>query len=329
MLTQRQNNDAGIRDEWLPDREVWQFVFDCLEKRFNVDAARMDDRWIPLGIIGTLMWVEVTGWWVIENSGISITGEQFDTAHLHDNDELDPQSLTILRYIEEKAEQFLKNRWDSPGLETDEKGELLGFLKRCVFESSGVPTPPPEILISISWATMVWSLTQKGRNWVQKLSALFDCTVSCGVSYNVRDDDYPSGELLDPQLVENTERGLGVCAKCSCKLWCVKAHCHAGEMTSLCYNCFVEERDMIQYDWVTWDEHASTMCQPKNKQNLDCASCRCPHAIDDAEEHLHEYTLSKMKERGSQRLLSIEESARRMGGVFGRTPQELVDHFRR
>ena len=67
MLTQRQNNDAGIRDEWLPDREVWQFVFDCLEKRFNVDAARMDDRWIPLGIIGTLMWVEVTGWWVIEN----------------------------------------------------------------------------------------------------------------------------------------------------------------------------------------------------------------------------------------------------------------------
>ena len=81
MLSTRTNNDARIRDDWLPDPEVWKFIHECLDKKFNIDAARLDERWIPLGIVGTLMWIEVTGWWIIHNSGISATGEQYDTLH--------------------------------------------------------------------------------------------------------------------------------------------------------------------------------------------------------------------------------------------------------
>jgi len=330
MLTSRDQNDARIRDEWLPDPEVWKFIHECLEKRFNVEAARLDERWIPLGIVGTLMWVEVTGWWIIENSGISATGEQYDVAHLHDGGELDPAGLLILRYLEDKAKEYLKARWDDPGLNGDEKGEILGFLRRCVFESSDVPVPPVEILISIVWGTMVWSLTQKGRNWVSRLDAMFDCTTNLGVAYKVQDEDFPDGELLDPALVKNTERGLGVCAKCEAKMWCVKAHCHMGEMTSLCYNCFREEEEFIQYGWVTWSETTNTMCKlDRKKDNLDCASSNCPHAIPNSKEFLEEFTLTKMKSRGSQRLLAFEEAAQRVGGVFGRRPEDLVNYFKR
>jgi len=328
-LMSREKRDARIREDWLPDPEVWKFIHECLEKRFNVDAARLDERWIPLGIVGTLMWVEVTGWWIIENSGITATGEQFDTAHMYDGGELDPQGLLVLRYLEDKAKEYLKIRWDDPGLNGDEKGEILGFLRRCVYESSDVPVPPIEILISIVWGTMVWSLTQKGRNWVQRLDAMFDCTVTEGVSYKARDENYPEGELLDPALVEDTERGLGVCAKCHSKLWCVKSHCHEGEMFSLCYNCMIEEGDKIQYGWVTWTENANTMCSfDASKQNLDCASCRCPHAIEGANERFTDFTLNRMKAKGSQRLLEFEEAAQRVGGVFGRTPDELVRYFK-
>ena len=328
MLMSRDKKDARIREDWLPDPEVWQFIHECLEKRFNVEAARLDERWVPLGIVGTLMWVEVTGWWITENSGITVTGEQYDTTHTYDGGELDPQGLLVLRYLEEKAKEYLKTRWDDPGLNGDEKGEILGFLRRCVYESSDVPVPPIEVLISIVWGTLVWSLTQKGRNWVQRLDAMFDCTVSLGVSYKAQDESYPEGELLDPSLVENTERGLGVCAKCDCKLWCVKPHCHQGEMFSLCYNCFLEEEDNIQYGWVTWSESANTMCSfDGGKENLDCGSCRCPHATANAEEQLERFALSKLKERGSQRLLAFEEAAQRVGGVFGKTPEELVRYF--
>jgi len=158
---------------------------------------------------------------------------------------------------------------------------------------------------------------------------MFDCTVTEGVSYKARDENYPEGELLDPALVEDTERGLGVCAKCHSKLWCVKSHCHEGEMFSLCYNCMIEEGDKIQYGWVTWTENANTMCSfDASKQNLDCASCRCPHAIEGANERFTDFTLNRMKAKGSQRLLEFEEAAQRVGGVFGRTPDELVRYFK-
>ncbi len=88
MLDTRKVNDARVRDEWLPDPEVWGFIHDVLANRFNIDAARLDERWIPLGIVGTLMWIEVTGHWLINNSGISATGEQYDTMHQYDSTEL-------------------------------------------------------------------------------------------------------------------------------------------------------------------------------------------------------------------------------------------------
>ena len=333
MLTTRKTSDARIREEWLPDPEVWKFIHECLDKRFNIDAARLDERWIPLGIVGTLMWIEVAGWWIIENSGISATGEQFDTLHSYDATELDPTALIVLRHLREKAEKMLKNRWDNTALESDERGEILGFLKRCCFESSGVQSPPNEVLVSIVWGTMVWSLTDKGRDWVKRLDAMFECTVDHGVSYKTMENsDLESGELLDPSLVEDTGRNLGSCAKCNHKLWCVKDHCHKGDMVYLCYSCFQEEKagGNIQYDWVSWDEHVNTMCKfDEAKENLDCASCRCPHAISNAEEHVERFALNKMKQRGSQRLLAFEEHAKRVGGVFGKRPEELVRYFKR
>ena len=146
--------ETVIRDEWLPDPEVWQFTYDCLEKKFNVDAANLDERWVPLGIVGALKWIEITSWWVLKNSGITATGEQYEQVHAYDGTDLDPASLLILRHLEEKARELLRTRWTDPGLEKEEKGEVLGFISRCCYQASGVPTPPKNLIFAIAWAAM-------------------------------------------------------------------------------------------------------------------------------------------------------------------------------
>jgi len=340
MLDTRRNQDARVRDDWLPDAEVWQFIHDCLVKKFgfnHVDVARMDERWVPLGIVGTLVWLEVTGWWVMENSGIRMTGEQFDQLYTYNcSDTLEPQYLLVFRQLEEERERLLHQRMvgDSLGdsLKGDEKGELLGFLRRQCFQSSGVEEPPLEVLASIAWGSLIWALTEGGQDWVAGLDETFDCARSEGQAWkDLTDPDDVSGVVLLPDLVEETSDGLGDCMRCGNSLWCVKQHCCDGGMAFLCYRCLREEADSgnIQFAEMTWDEHTNTMCDfDGRKTNLDCAALQCPHIIKDAPEKLQKWTGERLRERGSQRLLALEEKASQLGGVFGRNPQELVDHFK-
>lgn len=341
MLDTRRNQDAKIRDDWLPDAEVWQFIHDCLVKKFgfdHVEVSRMDERWIPLGIVGTLVWLEVTGWWVMENSGIRMTGEQFDQLYTYNcSDALEPHLLMVFRLLEEEREHLLYTRMEgdslNDSLKGEEKGELLGFLRRRCFQSSGVQEPPVELLASIAWGALIWALTDGGQDWVAQLDETFDCTRTTGSAWkDLADPDDLGGSVLDPDLVEETEDGLGDCMRCGNSLWCVKQHCYEGGMAFLCYRCMIEEKDKgnIQFAEMTWDEnYVNTMCDfDERKPNLDCAALRCPHIVEDAPKKLEKWTGDKLRERGSQRLLALEEKAEQLGGVFGRSPQELVDHFK-
>ncbi len=322
--------ETVIRDEWLPDPEVWQFTYDCLEKKFNVDAANLDERWVPLGIVGALKWIEITSWWVLKNSGITATGEQYEQVHAYDGTDLDPASLLILRHLEERAQELLRTRWTDPGLEKEEKGEVLGFISRCCYQASGVPTPPKNLIFAIAWAAMIWTLTEKGQEWVQSLSKLFFYTRTLGVSYTEGESTY------DQEFIEQTSRGLGECASCGHTLWCVQQHCLEDSMVHICYNCVQEikredERNGItrlRFFYITWNGEENTMCSfDERKENLNCANCSCPYAVQNASARLEEFTTKSLKKRGSQRLLDFEDSAASVGGVFGRSPEELVNYF--
>jgi hypothetical protein len=339
MLDTRRNQDARIRDEWLPDAEVWQFIQECLVKKFgynHVEVSRMDERWIPLGIVGTLMWLEVTGWWVMENSGIRMTGEQFDQLYTYDcSSTLEPHHLLVFRLLEEERERLLSKRMvgDSlnDSLKGEEKGELLGFLRRRCFQNSGVGEPPLELLASIAWGALIWALTDGGQDWVAGLDEAFACTRAEGAAWkDLENEDQLGGVVLEPDLVEETMDGLGDCMRCGASLWCVKQHCYDGGMTFLCYSCMLVEKadGRILLDDMTWDEYANTMCDFDDKKpNLDCAALKCPHIIPDAPKKLEKWTGEKLRARGTQRMLALEEKAEQLGGIFGRSPKELVEHF--
>jgi hypothetical protein len=190
---------------------------------------------------------------------------------------------------------------------------------------------PLELLASIAWGALIWALTDGGQDWVAGLDEAFACTRAEGAAWkDLENEDQLGGVVLEPDLVEETMDGLGDCMRCGASLWCVKQHCYDGGMTFLCYSCMLVEKadGRILLDDMTWDEYANTMCDFDDKKpNLDCAALKCPHIIPDAPKKLEKWTGEKLRARGTQRMLALEEKAEQLGGIFGRSPKELVEHF--
>ena len=64
-------------------------------------------------------------------------------------------------------------------------------------------------------------------------------------------------------------------------------------------------------------ETANTMCNFQfDGENLDCASHKCPYIQEKAPEQYQQWTASKLRERGSQRLLAFEEKLNTQGGLI-------------
>lgn len=327
-LTNRRQGDVHISDDWLPPPEVVQFVRDAVADRVgerDLVLAGLDHKWIPLGIVGTLFWVEVTEWWVMENSGISITGESHETAHLHNTSRLDPAKLVVLRHLHEQLERAREDSWESGSLNDSEAGELLGFLKRQCYESSGVAVPPFPILVAISWGTLQFVLQDEGQDWIAKISDTFRLTLMQGVAYQSSEmTEEGDPELLENQLIETTEDLLGSCQKCGHRLFCVRGHAHVepgkreASWVDLCHNCALEEvENLIHFDELTRLPDVNTMCNFQyDGKNLDCASHKCPHIRQEAADQFQQWTAAKLRERGSQRLLAFEEQLNRQGGLI-------------
>jgi hypothetical protein len=327
-IANRAAGDVHISEDWLPPREIINFVQDAVKHRvgsMDLSLAQLDHRWIPLGIIGTLFWLEVTEWWIMENSGIRITGESHDARHVYDTSKLDPAQLVVLRHLHEELEKARELRWDNPGLEQSEVGELLGFLRRQCYESSGVKDPPIEIITAIAWGTLLYILEDEGQDWIAKISDTFKVTLHQQVAFQSTEISR-SGEpeLLYTPLVEKTTDGLGTCQRCGHKLFCVRGHAHSvdgspASWVDLCHKCALDEIEFLEHFDLTKLEDVNTMCHfDEDGRNLDCASHRCPHALDTAIAQFQGWTNAKLKQRGTQQLLAFEEVLNQRGGLINR-----------
>ena len=343
MLDSRENErgelDVHLDMSRLPDAEIALFVHKCMDElmqKYDADLSRVNKYWVPVGIVGTLFWLEVTGWWITENSGIRMTGEQHDTLHMRDLSVLDPAQLLVFRLLTEEREAAKHERWHNPGLDQSERGEILGFLRRQCFESSGVPTPPPDTLTAIAWATLLYTLSEPGQDWVADLDETFKVTIHKMLAYkSTETSDDCRGELLPEHLIQQSDHLLGSCQGCGNRLWCVRGHCHKPEedqtsgWVNLCFNCFLDEIDRIIRPELTWDEDVNTMCNfNMHGHTLDCASHGCPHAKAEAIEQFPEWQGRKLRERGSQRLLAFEEALTQNGGLVQRSAlRGLLEYF--
>jgi len=219
---------GGARPDWMPDAGIHAFVTDFLEEKFSIHACNLDERWVPLTIVGTLDWLRIALWWFFEYTDVQRTNEQYEVVFNFDGVyEFDADRLIVIR---ECAEQNAFNeRWDMPGLTEDERRDVLGFVKR-YFKSFEAEPPPDVIMEKIVWATFLWVMSDYGKDWMYEINLggegedfpVFACVQDFHAAFISAWED--QGKLLDPTKMFSTERPVGTCASCGERQWCVQGY---------------------------------------------------------------------------------------------------------
>ena len=304
--------------DWMPDPGVHQYVYDLLEEFFNVDVCRLDDRWIPLTIVGTFDWLMICGWWLVEYTGIFDTYESYKWVFDYDGYEFDPDQLLVFR--DHPEENAFDERWNRPGLTTKERTEVIQFILQDIFRSYDVPAPPQEILEKMVWGTLIWTLSDYGKDWLHDKDVLFACVYDFSVAYMARWD----GELLDPKIMVRTKREVGSCRNCGEKLWCVKGYVVEGTWQYHCNACAVN----MQKFGVGMDERDNRLITPLCGHQT-CIDTRCPHT-----ELTEEDVKQQFRDAGTEKLENWRQSVNQMGGrtprqLAGQSIKDIVDYFGR
>ena len=328
--------------DWLPPREVKDFVTRLLsEPPFNIDIFQLDDRWIPLAIAGAFDWLNLTGWWWTEYSGIRRTNEPFEKSFILEGVyTFKPDKIWVFRDFPEESAFY--ERLTNPGLSLLERQEVIQFILRNVCEKYDVPAPPRILAEHIVWATFMWVLSPLGHEWFLEQDGLFACADSRAVD----EEGLPAGygvaylgfwqtggrvrEVLeDPRLIESVDRDPNACTSCGVSLWCVQGYSIDGFWDPYCNYCAVDAADSGE---VTFDGKdgriQNPMCGSQTCMNTDCpyldsVTCdktgrRIPHAL---------------VRLGQKRLIDWEEQVAQIGGMTprqlsGQTADDIVQHFR-
>lgn len=320
----------------LPDKGIMKYVEDTLEERFDVETKSLPEHWLAIGVMGTLDWVMICGWWVFRNTGFFETDEPHRFVFRFNGCELDPSTFTMFK--EDAERNKFDYRFENPGIDGKERSEALQFLIHDVYESWAREnqkdpeeyTPPDAFIEMVMYATFMWVLSPYGKDWIYMQDETLACVLQYGAAYV---DHSLQGEarLLDPNLVEKIERPLHSCASCHQVLWCVKGIFFSiddeGRWESYCNHCFVELWEQGVDVEARDNRIISPQCPHKKGSGGVAGTCsaHCPHS--------HEYLWGKAEEHGSERLNYYREYVNSMGGasprqIAGQTVDEIIGYFK-
>jgi len=101
-ILDRLDTQLARRPDWMPDAGIYAYVRDLLCARFDLETDKLPEHWIPLGIIGTMDWVQICGYWVWEHTGVFDTDEPYKWVFLWNGVyEFDPDRLLVFREHDE------------------------------------------------------------------------------------------------------------------------------------------------------------------------------------------------------------------------------------
>jgi len=329
-LVPRSPSSIGAQiSTWMPDQGVHEYVSDMLEE-LGVDNLEeilaTHPNWIPLTILGSMDWVFICGWWVFSQTGVFDSEDQYRWIYylIDDDYEIDPSDLTVFR--ESRERNKFQVRKSQPGLEKLEKIEAISFLIHDYFPSFDEDPPPVHIAELVLYSTLMWILSDYGRNWLASKEPVFHSIKDYGVAYLHRkcSDDLGGTELFHPDGVVCKERPCTTCTTCGALVWCVLGTYIDNIWEYSCINCAMERvENGAKRDFE--DRRFDTPACPH--YGGKCMSTSCPHSGVSEED-----ILEKMQEVGSQRLDEYREQIRSMGGhnprmIAGQTTEDIVGHF--
>jgi hypothetical protein len=340
----------------MPDPGVHRYVTDLLED-LGIDVGYLPEHWIPLGIVGTLEWVIVCGWWLFRNTGIYDTEEAYQWVFDYDGYEFDPDQLLVFKEDDER--NLFEHRIENPGVNGKERTEALQYVSQDFYAAwvkDKTPAeqrefiPPPGFVEAVMWATFMWVLSDYGKDWIYMRDELFACVFEFGVSYVSTWDN----TLLDPGIMVCTKRPLNSCRYCAAEvftfkqelshlgeidedkvdetLWCVQGAYVNGGWQFTCNNCLVKQvENGAHMDHPDKDRRVlKPHCPHLLGEDGEPGSCNstCPHS-----EMTQKKAWERMEERGSERVQEVRDRVRSMGGrtprqISGQTVDDIVDYFK-
>lgn len=347
---------SGARPDWMPDPGIHAFVSDFLEEKFNLQICNLNEKWVPLSIVGTLDWLRIAMWWFFEYTDVQRTNEQYETVFNFDGVyEFDADKLLVFR--ENPEQNAFNERWDSPGLTEDERRDVIGFISK-YFESYEVEPPPDYISERIIWAVFLWVMSDYGKDWMYTIDVgadedfpLFACVQDFHSAFVSAWED--EGKLLDPTKMYSTNRPVGTCAGCGERQWCVQGYMIQQEGVAMvgfseaakhnvsaedledlgwklyCNRCAVDMHE-AGFDLDEQDQRvANPMCGSQTCLNTDCPHLatiqgfngrKIPkalvHQARDRVDRFQEYVDNQLEGHVPRQLA-------------GQTVDDMVDHFRR
>lgn len=322
----------------MPDPGVMAYVNDMLSNLgVDVEAIAKDHpHWFPVGIMGTLDWIQICGWWIWRNTGFLDTGEAYKVVIEFDGYEFDSDQLLVFRERAERNKFF--ERMNTPGIDGKERSEAIGWLVHDMYggwaKSEGVDprefTPPQEFIEMVMWATFLWVLSSYGRDWIYTQDIVLACVIEHSVAFVEKWS--PNKALLDPALVTVTDRPISSCRDCGKELWCVRGAFVEGELWfRLCNNCLVSRWEAGKTVDLEDGRITHPRCPHKEGRNGSTRSClaTCPHS-----KVTEESVWQKFEDVGSQRVEAYRESMRMSGGtnhraLAGQSLEDIQNHFRK
>lgn len=331
------------RADWLPDAAVMNFVEDFIKESLPSDVdylLKSNEYQIPITILSTLEWVKIGGWWIFSYSDIFMSEEQYQSVWRYSDTssftELDPKKL--ITFLLDKQRNFFQHRWNNAGLSDQEHIDLIPFIEKVGFPQWGKEAPSRDVIEIVSWATLLWVLSENGFEWARDVDIIFDYTAEFDRSFlsTKEESDIQELRLLDPRCMEKTNRPLGTCASCGVSQYCIDGYFIMG-------NTIIQEsQSNVETAWV----HLCDMCASKELEsqvirsisseepkcgNNRCLNTKCPN-LPTVKDNWGQHIPSALVENGRKRIEQYRQFIESYGAsprqLNGQTLEDVLNHFR-
>ena len=336
------------RADWLPDPCVLEFVENFVRDNLPDDAHYLlytNHYWAPITIVATLDWIKVGGWWLFSYTSVGLSEEQYQNvwAMVEDGRVLEQDPNNLLIFLLDANRNFFEHRWQRPGLSDQEYCDLVPFIEKVGFPQWDKDPPPREIVEIITWATLLWVLSENGFDWARDVDILFDYTAKFDRTFleaNTGESE-DAMRLLDPRDMVATERPIGTCAACGTSQYCVDGYLVLGDTVILSsqnpnmtggpqwvYMCNTCAVDTNNGGSPVYDERIDNpLCG-----NSQCLNTSCPHlrvSTDQFGNRIAQTLIDAGRERVDHYQKYFEATGSTPRQLQGQTLETLLNNFGR